>query len=124
MIGISWKLYSGSLGRARHGEIFHLSLLMENSLYSLQSLVYQRIVGRFFFELRGEIDAEWIFADGSYIKAHQHASGARGGQERAIGRSVGGGLPQKFIFAPMRMEIRSILKSLGVKSTTHKLHQN
>ena len=32
-------------------------------------------------------------------------------------------LPQKFICAPMRMEIRSILKSLGVKSTIPKLHR-
>jgi transposase len=47
-------------------------------------------MGRFFFELRGEIDSEWIFADGSYIRAHQHASGARSGHERAIGRSCGG----------------------------------
>ncbi len=43
-----------------------------------------------FFELRGEIDTEWIFADGSYVRAHQHASGARLGEERAIGRSRGG----------------------------------
>lgn len=34
------------------------------------------------------------------------------------------GLAQRFIFAPMRMEIRSILKSLGVKSTIPKLHQS
>ncbi|MBI2707578.1 MAG: IS5 family transposase [Proteobacteria bacterium] len=44
----------------------------------------------FFFELRGEIDTEWVFADGSYVRAHQHASGARRGEERAIGRSRGG----------------------------------
>lgn len=53
-------------------------------------MVNKRIVGRFFFELRGEIDSEWIFADGSYVRAHQHASGARRGEERAIGRSRGG----------------------------------
>lgn len=47
-------------------------------------------MGRFFFELRGEIDEEWVFIDGSYIKAHQHASGARIGEERAIGISRGG----------------------------------
>lgn len=47
-------------------------------------------MGRFFFELRGEIDEEWIFIDGSYVKAHQHASGARIGKERAIGVSRGG----------------------------------
>ena len=47
-------------------------------------------MGRFFFALRGEIDEEWIFIDGSYVKAHQHASGARIGEERAIGKSRGG----------------------------------
>jgi transposase len=47
-------------------------------------------MGGFFFKLRGEIDTEWVFADGSYIRAHQHASGARLGEERAIGRSRGG----------------------------------
>lgn len=47
-------------------------------------------MGAFFFELRGEIDQEWVFADGSYVRAHQHASGARRGEERAIGRSRGG----------------------------------
>ena len=47
-------------------------------------------MGGIFFELRGEVDTEWVFADGSYIRAHQHASGARRGEERAIGRSCGG----------------------------------
>jgi transposase len=50
----------------------------------------KRFVVRFFFELRGEIDSEWVFVDGSYVRAHQHASGARHGEERAIGKSVGG----------------------------------
>lgn len=35
------------------------------------------------------MDQEWIFIDGSYIRAHQHASGARHGFKRAIGRSRG-----------------------------------
>jgi len=48
------------------------------------------LMGRFFFVLRGEIDQERVFIDGSYIRAHQHASGARHGEERAIGRSRGG----------------------------------
>ena len=47
-------------------------------------------MGRFFFAFRGEIDEEWAFADGSYVRAHQHASGARIGEERAIGASRGG----------------------------------
>jgi transposase len=53
-------------------------------------VVCERYVVRFFFELRGEIDQEWVFIDGSYVRAHQHASGARIGEERAIGKSRGG----------------------------------
>jgi transposase len=48
------------------------------------------IVERFFFTLRGEVDPEWVFTDGTYVRAHQHASGARIGEERAIGISRGG----------------------------------
>ncbi len=48
------------------------------------------MLAEFFFELRGETDTEWVFADGSYVRAHQHASGARRGEERAIGKSCGG----------------------------------
>jgi transposase len=59
-------------------------------IQQIQSLVSKRPMGRFFFELRGEIDTEWVFADGSYVRAHQHASGARRGKERAIGLSRGG----------------------------------
>ena len=47
-------------------------------------------MGEFFFDLRGETDQEWVFADGSYVRAHQHASGARRCEERAMGRSRGG----------------------------------
>ena len=36
------------------------------------------------------MDQEWVFIDGSYIRVHQHASGARDGFERAIGQSRGG----------------------------------
>ena len=46
--------------------------------------------GRIFFSLRKEADTEWVFIDGSYIRCHQHASGARIGEHRAIGQSHGG----------------------------------
>ena len=36
------------------------------------------------------MDQEWVFIDGSYIRAHQHANGARHGFDRAIGQSRGG----------------------------------
>ncbi len=47
-------------------------------------------MGQIFFALRKEADTEWIFIDGSYVRAHQHASGARRGKDRAIGASRGG----------------------------------
>ena len=36
------------------------------------------------------MDSEWVLVDGSYVRAHQHAGGARRGAERAIGGSRGG----------------------------------
>lgn len=50
----------------------------------------RKVCGMIFFAVRGEIDWEWVFADGSYVRAHQHASGAKTGEDRAIGRSRGG----------------------------------
>lgn len=37
-----------------------------------------------------DADFEWKFIDGSIVKAHQHSTGARHGEERAIGKSVAG----------------------------------
>ena len=48
------------------------------------------VYGRIFFSLRKEIDTEWVFVDGSYVRCHQHASGARLGEDRSIGQSRGG----------------------------------
>jgi transposase len=61
-----------------------------DGIWPVQRVVQERFVGEIFFVLRGEIDSEWVFIDGSYVRAHQHASGARRGAERAIGRSRGG----------------------------------
>lgn len=43
-----------------------------------------------FKSLVQEPDLEWEFIDGSYVKAHQHAAGAVGGGDEAIGKSKGG----------------------------------
>ena len=53
-------------------------------------MVENWLMGEFFFSLRKEIDTEWVFTDGSYVRCHQHASGARLGEDRAIGQSRGG----------------------------------
>lgn len=66
------------------------TLSMEDGVQPLQSLGKERALGNFFFAIRGEVDTERSFCDGSYVRAHQHASGARRGEERAIGMSRGG----------------------------------
>ncbi|CDH06781.1 transposase (fragment) [Xenorhabdus bovienii str. oregonense] len=35
-------------------------------------------------------DTEWLFIDGSIIRAHQHSSGAASTEDEAIGKSRGG----------------------------------
>ncbi len=35
-------------------------------------------------------DFEWVFVDGTYVKAHQHSAGAASGQLEAIGKSRAG----------------------------------
>lgn len=48
--------------------------------------VWQEVL-KFF---RQHIDSEWIFIDGSIIKAHQHATGANSQNPQGIGKSVAG----------------------------------
>ena len=43
-----------------------------------------------FHTLAADPDLEWKMIDGSVIKAHQHAAGARKTEEKSIGKSVGG----------------------------------
>lgn len=90
MVVMLWKVFFGNLERAVLGAMSLKSLAPGKRL--LIGLIdgLQKACGKIFFILRGEIDQEWVFIDGSYIRAHQHASGARHGEERAIGRSRGG----------------------------------
>ncbi|WP_037054941.1 IS5 family transposase, partial [Rheinheimera baltica] len=48
------------------------------------------ILMQLFAELRQLADLEWEFIDGSIVKAHQHATGARSKDKEAIGKSRGG----------------------------------
>lgn len=45
---------------------------------------------KIYLAIRGEVDDEWNFIDGTIVKAHQHASGAQGKTDQAIGKSRGG----------------------------------
>jgi hypothetical protein len=40
-----------------------------------------------FVELRQDTDLEWVFIDGSIIKAHQHAAGVCTEDDESIGKS-------------------------------------
>ena len=52
-----------------------------------------------------EPDFEWLMIDASHIKVHQHASGAKGGNQD-MGRTKGGST-QRYIWPWMRMACRS-----------------
>ena len=43
-----------------------------------------------FKELVKNPDLEWSFIDGSFIKAHEHSTGAASEENQAIGESIGG----------------------------------
>ncbi|WGV12325.1 IS5 family transposase [Psychrobacter maritimus] len=86
MEAILWKLRTGAPWRDIPKEL--CSWKTAYSRFSRWSKT--GLCGRIFFSLRKEIDTEWVFTDGSYVRCHQHASGARRGEDRAIGRSRGG----------------------------------
>ncbi|AZG73535.1 IS5 family transposase [Shewanella livingstonensis] len=85
--------------------------------FGLWNTIYRRfllwsrkgILLRLFKTLSTNSDTEWEFIDGSYVKAHQHSSGASSDENQAIGLSRGGntskihlavdsfGLPIEFI---------------------------
>ena len=58
-------------------------------------------------ELITEQDLEWIMIDATYIKAHMHATGAKGGSQ-GIGRSKGGS-QARYIWPWTRMVCQSDL---------------
>jgi len=55
--------------------------------------------------LVNEPDFEWLMIDASHVKAHQHAAGARGGNQD-MGHTKGGST-QRYIWPWMRMVCRS-----------------
>ncbi|WP_019672538.1 IS5 family transposase [Psychrobacter lutiphocae] len=58
-----------------------------------QQYRYWRITGKWqklMSIITQDYDSEWLFIDGSVVKAHQHSSGATSHQDEAIGKSVAG----------------------------------
>ena len=57
--------------------------------------------------LSKDTDTEWVFMDGSYIKAHQHGTGA-----------AGVAIPARYIWPWMPMACHCVLRSPAATSTT------
>ena len=51
---------------------------------------------KLFKKLSQDVDYEWLFIDGTHIRAHQHSTGAATDNPQAISKSVGGN-SSKFI---------------------------
>ncbi|WOE30361.1 IS5 family transposase [Acinetobacter sp. SAAs470] len=86
MEAILWKLRTGATWR----DIPQEFCPWKTAYNRFNRWAMKGLWDKFFSKLRGSLDQEWVFIDGSYIRAHQHASGARHGFERAIGQSRGG----------------------------------
>ena len=68
------------------------------------------IAGRFkaiFEAIQVEVDDNWNSIDGSYIRAHQHCAGGKGGPNDKLLDFLEAEIPQKFIRALMLEEDRA-----------------
>ncbi|WP_414629280.1 IS5 family transposase [Acinetobacter variabilis] len=86
MEAILWKLRTGATWRDIPQELCP----WQTAYNRFNRWASKGLWDKFFLDLRGILDQEWVFIDGSYIRVHQHASGARHSFERAIGQSRGG----------------------------------
>ena len=67
--------------------------------YGKWGIVHQRFIRwqrkgmwkKLFEIMKGDKNFEWLMIDSSYVKAHQHAAGARGGNQ-AISKTKGGSI--------------------------------
>jgi hypothetical protein len=65
--------------------------------------------------LKTDSDLEWVFIDGSYVKAHQHSVGAAGGYDENIGKSRAG---RPFYRCPARPSSNRWLASPPTRSAS------
>ena len=102
MEGVLWRLRTGAPWRDLATELGSWSTVFNFFNRWSQEGLWKRV----FAGMRGELDLEWSFIDSSYVKVHQHASGAAGTtkQEEAIGKSRGGNT--SFILVAMLMGTR------------------
>lgn len=86
--GVLWRLRTGAPWRDLPTELGSWSTVFNFFNRWSQKGLWERV----FKLMRGELDLEWSFIDSSYVKVHQHATGAAGTtkEEEAIGKSRGG----------------------------------
>ncbi|MDL2264085.1 IS5 family transposase [Synergistaceae bacterium OttesenSCG-928-I11] len=84
---ILWILYTGSPWRDLPEEFGSWKSVYTRFRRWSQQDIWEKV----FAKLSEDQDLENVMIDGTYIRAHQHAAGAKGGQEKqALGRSRGG----------------------------------
>ena len=87
MEGILWRFRTGAPWRDLPTEFGCWKSIFNRFNEWSKTGVWQEL----FSIVRGELDNEWNFIDGTYIKAHQHASGGiEHADVKTIGRSRGG----------------------------------
>ena len=85
--GILWRFRTGAPWRDLPNEFGPWKTVFNRFNTWSKSGVWQQLFER----IRGELDNEWNFMDGTYIKVHQHASGGiEPKDDITIGRSKGG----------------------------------
>lgn len=84
--GILWRIRTGSPWRDLPAELGSW-----NAIYRLYNRwVHSGVVDILLEAIEGKIDYRTAYIDGSYVSAHQHATGCRKGTDAAIGISRGG----------------------------------
>lgn len=115
------KLFYGRFTPVQHGVMCLQVYARGDRLQSIQQMGSKGIWDNFFCSTK-KADTEWIFIDGSYVRVHQHASGSRRGEHRAIGTSRGG--PSRKIHIAVDAHGNPLyIEITGGKSTTVKRRQ-
>lgn len=85
--GVLWRFRTGAPWRDLPDEFGPWKTVFNQFNRWSKSRIWQEL----FEIIRGELDNEWNFMDGTYIKAHQHAAGGiETTDPKTIGRSKGG----------------------------------
>jgi transposase len=84
------RVFYGEFAQVLRGGTYMENLVIGRE-FTISSIDGQKeVFGKKFLSAQSESDNEWNSIDSTINRAHQHAAGARKGEEIAIGRSKGG----------------------------------